>query len=147
MSKAKEIDQAFLTAMRNKAQTDLSVLRMLKAALKNKEIELRKELSDEQALVVLQSEVKKRHDSIDAYQQGNRPELADKEAAEIEVLKQFLPIQLSEEEVKTKVEAALNNLPEEERADFGKAMKAAMAELKGQADGGLVSGIVKELLQ
>jgi len=133
--------------MRNKAQTDLSVLRMLKAALKNKEIELRKELSDEQALVVLQSEVKKRHDSIDAYQQGNRPELADKEAAEIEVLKQFLPIQLSEEEVKTKVEAALNNLPEEERADFGKAMKAAMAELKGQADGGLVSGIVKELLQ
>ena len=147
MSKAKEIDQAFLTAMRNKAQTDLSVLRMLKAALKNKEIELRKELSDEQALVVLQSEVKKRHDSIDAYQQGNRPELADKEAAEIEVLKQFLPIQLSEEEVKTKVEAALNNLLEEERADFGKAMKAAMAELKGQADGGLVSGIVKELLQ
>ena len=146
MSLSIEIDNALKDAMKNKDKETLSTLRMLKASLTNKRIELGQELSDEQVLAVIKSEVKKRKDSVEAYEQAERPELAQIEKTEIEILEKYLPEQMTAEIVKEKAEAVLHNLPEEDKQNFGKVMQAVMAELKGQADGSVVSQVVKELI-
>ena len=119
------------------------VLRMLSSAIKNKEIEKRIELTDEQALEVIASEVKKRRESITQFMAGNRPELAAKEEAEINILATYLPAQLGEEELKKIVTETLAGM---DKSDVGGAMKAVMAKVKGKADGALVSKLVKDAL-
>lgn len=146
MAIMKELEDAFISALRGRQEPDLSVLRMLKAALKNKAIELIKKLTEEEAIAVVKSEIKKRQDAIQIYEQGNRPELANKEKLEIEVLKKFLPAQLSQDELSAKVKGIVATLTEEERGNFGQIMKKAMQELQGSADGGAVSQAVKEAL-
>jgi len=147
MGLLKELDSAFISAMKEKKELDLSVIRMLKSSLKNKSIELIRELTDEEAIAVVRGEVKKRNDSIAIYTEGNREDLADKEKSEIEVLKRFLPAEISSEELKEKVQAVIATLSEEDKANFGLAMKAVMQALKGSVDGATVSALVKEALQ
>ena len=147
MSLIKDIDAAFLQAMKAKNEIDLSVLRMLKSSLKNKAIELiKKELEDAEVVAVIKSEIKKRKDSVEAYTQGARQDLADREQAELVVLEKFLPTQMAPELLAAKVKEIVAGLPEGERVDFGKVMKAVMAQLKGSADGAAVSAAVKAAL-
>lgn len=147
MSKLLEqINQDLKQAMLNKEAELTSVLRMLISAIRNKEITLRKdgkaELSDEQVLEVISSEVKKRRDSVEAYISGGRQELADKENAEIKILEKYLPEQMSDEELEKVVKEVIAGGDE----NFGKVMGQVMAKVKGKADGGKVGEIVKKLL-
>ncbi|MBU1132416.1 GatB/YqeY domain-containing protein [Patescibacteria group bacterium] len=147
MKSFKEIDAVFTEALKKKDSLTIDTLRMLKAGLKNKSIELKRELTEEDFVSIVRNEIKKRNESVVAFEQGGRRELADKEKAEIEILQDFLPDEAPVEEVRALAEAAIQNLPEEDRKNFGKAMSAAMKELKGKADGNTVSGIVKEIIE
>ncbi len=134
--------------MKAKDAVKLSTLRMLLAALKNKKIELKQEdeLNDEQVLGVIKTEVKKRKDSIIAYKEGGRDDLVKKENSELEILGKYMPEQMSEEAISDVVGKIVSGLGEVGPADFGKVMGAAMKELKGQADGTIVSEAVKKVL-
>jgi len=141
------IEQDFRQALKAKDEIQLSTLRMLKSALHNQKISSKKsELSDQEVLKIVASEVKRRRDSIIAYQEGNRPELAAKEQAEIEILTKYLPAQLSEEEIKQIVEKTMAANPEA-KDNIGLAMGKVMPQLKGRADGNLVKKIVKDILE
>ena len=146
MELQKAIEQAFIGAFREKQGVSLSVLRMLKSALQNKKIELKKDLTDEQVAQIVKSEIKKRKESIEAFNSGGREELAKKEEVEIEILDEFMPAQLSEEEVREKVSAIVDGLSDEQKENFGMTMGMVMKELNGKADGGLISKVLKELL-
>ena len=141
-----QINQNLVMAMKAKNAEETSVLRMLIAAARNKEITLRKdgqaELSDEQILEVIGSEVKKRRDSVEAYSQGGRQDLVDKENSEIKILEKYLPEQMSDEEL----EKIVAEIIAAGATDFGRVMGQAMARVKGKADGGKVSEIVKKML-
>jgi hypothetical protein len=150
-----QINQDLKAAMKGKDAFGLSVLRMLISALRNKEISLRSpsadggkaELTDEQAVEVIASEVKKRYDSIEAYTSGGRPELAAKEAGEIKILEKYLPAQLADDELeKIILEVVETHGNASVQTDFGRIMGQAMAKVKGRADGKKVGEIVKKLL-
>lgn len=141
-----KIDQDLTGALKNRDALSAGALRMLKARIQNEAIARQKEFSDDELISIIASEVKRRKDSIDAYQKGNRPELAEKEQNEITVLHKYLPAQLSESEISEAIDRALAG--KNFRApDFGKAMGAVMSELKGKADAALISKILKEKLQ
>jgi len=153
-----------LSAAKNKEETTLSVLRMLSAAILSKEKEKRykmakanpsmaeKELEEKSALAdeeiseTVSSEVKKRKESILAFGKGNRPELAEKEKKELEILMKYLPQQLSEEELRKMVKSAIDKVGAKEMKDMGKVMAELMPKVKGKADGGEISKIAKELM-
>lgn len=140
-----QIDADLKAAMHAKDQVTLDTLRMLRARIKNEEIAKGKDFADEEIVSVIGSEVKKRKDSVTAYTEGNRPELAAKEQAEIVVLQKYLPEQISEYEVKKIIEETLSGQTFQ-ASDFGKAMALVMPKLKGRADGSLISKILKEKL-
>lgn len=147
MSLIKDLEKALITAMKEKHALDLSVLRLLRASLKNKSIELKKELDDKDVILVLKSEAKKRKESIETYQQAERQDLVEKEQAELAVLEKYMPAQMSEADIRAKVEAVYEAASDEEKENFGLIMKKAMTELKGEADGSLVSRVVKDVVQ
>jgi len=147
MTLAQRIEADFIQAFKAKEEMTVSVLRLLKSMAKNKAIELKKkELDDGEVSLVIKSEVKKRKESIEAFSAGGRPELADKEKKELEFLEKYLPQPMSGAEVLEKVKTIQAQLPEEDRKDFGKLMKAVMVELKGVADGQTVSQTVKNVI-
>lgn len=130
-------------ALKQKNELLLSTLRMIISALKYEKIKLQKEeLTDEDCLKILMSEAKKRRDSISAYEKGNRQDLADKEKAELILIEQYLPKQLSEAELRIKIEEIINNNPD---LAFGPLMGKVMAGVKGQADGKIVQQILKQI--
>jgi len=141
-----QIDEKLKEAMRAKNELSLTALRMIKSALNYKKIELQKELGDEEVVAVLRSEIKKRQESAEVYQSAGWPELADKEKKEIAVLSEFLPIEISEEEIMEIAKAELVFLTEDDKRNFGKVMAAVMAKVKGKASGSAVSQAVKKLL-
>lgn len=138
-----KLNEDLKAAMKEGNAQKRDVLRMLSSAIKNKEIEKRIELTDEQVLEVIASEVKKRRESVAQFTAGNRLELAAKEEAEIKILATYLPAQLGEEELKKIVAETLAGM---DKSDVGGAMKAVMAKVKGKADGALVSKLVKDAL-
>ena len=146
MSLVEQIDNDLKSAMKAGEAEKLSVLRMAKAALKNKQIELSHELSDEEALAVLGKELKQRRDAEAEFRNGNRPEMADKEASEAVILTTYLPEQMSEAQVTELVDAAIVETAAVTAADLGKVMGALMPKTRGKADGAMVSRIVKERL-
>ena len=137
-------------AMQGKDELTVSVLRLLISAIRNKEISLRqgerRELADEQIIEVIKSEIKKRKDSIEAYTQGGRPDLADKEKKEEEMLKAYLPPQIADEELEKIVRETVSLLGKVSEKDFGKVMGQVMAKVKATADGNKVSEAVKKIL-
>lgn len=145
-----EINQAFLEAYKAKDENLVGTLRMLKSAILNKKIEksMAKEdnLADDELIVLLKSEAKKRADSCETYRSAGREELAAKEESEIAMIKKFLPQQLSEEAVRELVLGVKAEMGEVSQPDFGKLMSAVIAKAKGTADGALVARIVKEEL-
>jgi len=146
MALKESLDQDLKTAMREKAQLRLETIRMLKSAIKYREIELMKPLDDAGIQGVIAVEVKRRRDAIEQYRAGNRPELAEKEEAEIVVLQGYLPQQLSADELRAKVDAAVAAVGAQGMKDMGKVMKALMPEVQGRAEGSAVSEMVKARL-
>lgn len=139
------------TAMKSGDSFLTGVLRMALAALQTKEKEKlyktqESELTDEEIVGVLSSEVKKRRDAIALYEQGGRPELAENEKKEIEILQKYLPEQLSEDEIRKLVQEAIIATGAKEAKDMGKVMADLNPKTKGKAEGSVVSKIVKELL-
>ena len=124
----------------------LSVIRLVRGAIRQQEIDGQKELSDEDVLGVISKEVKQRRDSIEDFQKGGRDDLVAEAEAEIAVLMEYLPQQLSEDEVRNLVKEAIAASGAASPKDMGKVMKELMPKVKGRADGKLVIGIVKELL-
>ncbi len=162
MTLKEKIIQDYKEAFKAKEEKKVAVLRMLNAAMKNRELEKRtklsksvtdvaelekqSQLSDEEVLAVLGAEAKRRKDSIEQYQQGGRPELAAQEEAELKILSAYLPEQLGEAELRQIVAESIKESGAAGAADLGKVMKVLMPRVKGKADGGLVSKIVKEEL-
>ncbi len=124
----------------------LSTIRQLRSAIKNKEIELRRELADEDILGVIATLVKQRREAAQMYSDNGRPELAAKEEAELTVLQQYLPAQLSEAEIRKIVTAVIAEVAGASLKDMGKIMPQVMARTKGAADGKMVNQLVREQL-
>ncbi len=137
-------------AMKDKDQDRLRVLRSLKSKLLEREISERKEgeasLSDEQTIEVLMKAAKQRKESIEQFEKGDREDLAESEKKELEVIESYLPEMLSEDEVRDIARDKINELGAEDMSDMGQVMGVMMQELKGKAEGSLVSKVVKEEL-
>ncbi len=146
MALKEQLDQDMKAAMRDKDALTLSVVRLLKSAIKYREIELMKPLDDAGVLQVISSEVKRRRDSVEQYRAGNRQDLVDKEEAEIAVLQGWLPKQLTAEELKAKIDEVVKAVGAAGPKDMGKVMKALQPEVQGKAEGKVVSELVKARL-
>lgn len=131
------------SAMKARDADRLGVLRFMISEIKNKEIDTKRELIDEEVIDLLRREVKRRQEAIAQYESGGRDDLVTRERAELSVILAFLPQLMSKEEVETIV----REIMAEGVTDFGQIMRASMERLKGKADGSLVSQVVKELQQ
>lgn len=141
------INEDLKAAMKSKASDRLSTLRMVKSALKNREIDKMEALTDEESIKVMQSLVKQRRDSIEQYQQAGRIDLAEKEAAELKTIEEYLPAALDEAAVARVVEETIAESGASSIKEMGAVMKAVMAKLAGQiVDGKVVNQIVKSKL-
>src|SRR5215831_10035376 len=127
MSIPEKIQQDMVEAMRSRQEPRLSTLRMVKTALKNKEIDKRAPLDDKEALAVLSTLIKQRKDSIEQFTKGGRQELADKEAAEIKIIESYMPTAAGEEEVVAAVRSTITEMGTPTMKDMGTVMKNAMA--------------------
>lgn len=147
MSLIQQIDVDLKVAMMAKDEINLGVLRMLKAALKNRAVEIIKpleELSDEEVVAVLKTESKKRKESIEIFEKNSRADLADKEKSELVIIEKYLPRQIGAEKLKAKIAETIAEMPENDRKNFGAIMKKVMAKYSGQIDGKIASAIIKE---
>ena len=142
-----KISQDLTAAMKSQAAERLSVLRMMKAAIRNKEIDSRQELEDAQAVQVLVGLIKQRKDSVEQFTKGGRLDLAGKEAREIKVIEEYLPAAVSEEEIGKVVDEVIRQTGAASGKDMGKVMKECMARFSGRpVDGGKISEMVKARL-
>ena len=141
-----KLTQNLKDAMKAGDSGKVGVLRMLSSALKNRAIEKGKDavLTDDETMQVLTREAKKRKESIEAFEKGGRPDLAEKEKVELALIEAYLPKQMSREEVAAAVEKVLAGLAD--KSNQGLVMKAVMQELKGKADGKMISEVVREKL-
>jgi len=164
MTLKQKIQQDTKLALKEKRERELSTLRMLLSAVINKEKEKRYKISkekpdlsgeelekesqlvDDEVIEVVSSEVKKRKEAILEFEKGKRQDLVEKERRELEILQKYLPEQLSEEEIRELAKEAIDKIGAKELKEMGKVMAELMPKIKGKADGGLVSKIVKELL-
>ncbi len=142
-----QIPEDLKNALRNKNTLELSVLRMLQSALKNREIDNKKEtLSDEDVIGVVGAEIKKRREAVKEFEKVNRADAADQEKAEIEILMKYMPQQMNEDEIRAVVTSAIEETNAESMKDIGNVMKVLMPRVKGKADGSVVNKIVREIL-
>jgi uncharacterized protein YqeY len=147
MGKLTEQIRADLTeSMKARTAERTSTLRMLQAAIKNEQINLGRELSDEEALAVIRKGIKQRLDSVEQFTKGNRPELASKEQAEMEILKGYMPPELSDAELESGLREIVASTGAQSKKDMGKVMKEATARYKGRAEGKKIQEIVSRLL-
>ena len=147
MGYIERIQSDLTAAMKEKDELRLSVLRMVKRALKNKEIEKMRSLDDLESLQVLQTLVKQRRESVDQFRKGGRPDLADKETKEIAIIEQYLPAAPSDQEMRRAIEAAIVEESADSLKQMGAVIKAARARLEGKAvDGKVLSDKVRERL-
>ncbi|MBN4056949.1 GatB/YqeY domain-containing protein [bacterium AH-315-J21] len=149
MTLMKKLDADLIVAMKARDSFTLTVLRGLKAEMKNLQIAggtRDKELTDEQVITTLSSAAKRRRDSIEQFTAGDRKDLADKESAELEIIQRYLPEQMSEEKVREIVAATISELEIGSMKEVGKLMQSLMPKLKGKADGKVISAIAKEIL-
>jgi uncharacterized protein YqeY len=147
MSLQEKIQSDIADAMRSKETLKLGVLRMMKTAVKNKEIEKMNPLEEPEVLAVFNSLVKQRKDSIEQFRKGGREELALKEEAEIKVIETYLPAGASDDDIRRAIEEAMQETGATSTKDMGKVMKATMGRLAGKTvDGSKISQMVKEKL-
>ena len=142
-----QLEKDMIEAMKAKDMFRLTVIRMVKGALKQEQIDHKKEINDELLIDVVNKQIKMRKDSITEFEKGGRKDLVDKTQAEIDILMKYLPEQLSHDEVKKIIDEVFTEVKPTSVKDMGKVMKEATAKLKGKADMKEVSTIVKEKLQ
>jgi uncharacterized protein YqeY len=141
-----QITDAMKAAMKGGDKARLAIVRLMLAAVKQREVDERIELDDSQVLAVLDKMVKQRRDSIQQYGDAGRDDLVAQEAAEIEVIQEFLPTALSDDEIDTIIDAAITETGAESMRDMGKVMGIVKPQVQGRADVGQVSGRVKQRL-
>ncbi|VAX22666.1 Transamidase GatB domain protein [hydrothermal vent metagenome] len=146
MSLKERLSDEMKSAMKNKDKLRLSTIRMVISAVKNKEIEKGGELNDSGVEDLITKAVKQRRDSAEQYRNGDRIELAEKEEAEIVILKAYLPQQMGEEQIRALVRSAVEQAGATSIKEMGKVMGLLMPKVKGKADGSAVNKIVKEIL-
>ena len=146
MSLKDQITEDMKTAMRAKDSVRLGTIRLLQAAMKQKEVDERITLDDAAVIAIVDKLIKQRKDSVTAYVQANRQDLADQESSEIQVLQAYLPQRLSPEEIQAAVKAIVAQVGASGPGDMGKVMGAVKAQMAGKADMGLVSAAVKAAL-
>ena len=142
-----QLDKDMIEAMKQKDKEKLTVIRMVKASLKQEQIDHKKEINDDLLIDVVNKQVKMRKDSIAEFEKGSRQDLIDKTQAEIDILMNYLPEQLSDEEVEKTIDDIFTEVQPTGQKDMGKVMKEVQSQLKGKADMKEVSAIVKERLQ
>ncbi|WP_027088281.1 GatB/YqeY domain-containing protein [Cohnella panacarvi] len=147
MNLAERLNEDMKQAMRDGNKFRLSTIRLVRAAIKNQEIDLRRTLDDNETLSVLSRELKQRRDSLLEFKNAGREDLVSNVSAEIEIISEYLPKQLNEEEIKAIVVQTMQETGASSKADMGKLMGALMPKVKGVADGKVVNGIVQQLLQ
>ena len=140
MSIRGQIQSQIVTCMKSRDQKRLDAFRFLLAQIKYREIDAKRELTDEEAIKLLQGEAKKRRESIAVYRQGGRTDLADKEQSELAIIEEYLPKQLTDVEIETIIAEVKSANP---NGDFGTLMKAVMVKVAGRADGGKVAKIIQ----
>lgn len=146
MSLKEQLAADMKEAMKAHEKERLAVIRMVRGAVKQQEIDGKTELDDNGVIAVISKEVKMRRDSMEEFKKGNRQDLVDKTQAEIDVLMPYLPAQLSEDEVRELVKAAVEQTGATTAKDMGKVMGVLMPKVKGRADGKMVNTIVKSFL-
>ena len=146
MTLKEKVDQEMVRALKAKDKTRLSALRMLKSGLHNREIDLKRELGEAEFLQVVASMVKQRKDSIEQFEKGGRTDLVEKEGAELKVIEEFLPSQLSEADLDAAITEAIREAGATGIRDMGKVMKVLMPKITGRADGKAVGEKVKARL-
>ena len=142
-----KLEKDMITAMKEKDKDTLTVIRMIKASLKQEQIDHKKEINDDLLIDVVNKQIKMRRDSLVEFEKGNRQDLIEKSFSEFNVLMAYLPEQLSKEEVEKIIDEIFEEVKPESQKDMGKIMGPAQAKLKGKTDMKEVSNIIREKLQ
>ncbi len=146
MSLMEQLNEDMKQAMKNQEKLKLSVIRMVRAAVKNAEIDQRKTLNDEEVLMVLSRELKQRRESLQEFEKAGRQDLVEVLQQEISILTSYLPEQLTEEELEKIVAETIAEVGAKTKAELGKVMAQLMPKVKGKADGKLVNQLVQKAL-
>lgn len=146
MSLLERLNQDMKQAMKNKEKDKLSCIRMVKASLQNEALKLGQELSEDEELTVLSREVKQRKDSLHEFEKAGREDLVEKIRTELQYVEEYMPQQLTEEEVSKIVQESIAEVGASSKAEMGKVMAAIMPKVKGKADGSLVNKLVQQHL-
>ena len=141
-----QVSEDVKSAMRSKDKGRLAALRLIQAAFKQKEVDERIELNDEQTIAILDKMAKQRRESIEQYEKAGRDDLAEQEHFELDIIESYLPAKLSEDEINKMIDAAIAKTNAESIKDMGKVMGLLKGELQGRADMGQVSGLIKARL-
>ena len=147
MQLSEKLSNDYKDALRSGDKSKVSILRMIKAAAKNKEIEKGTSLTDDEIYTIFRMFVKRANESIEQFSKAGRMDLAEKEKEELTIIQNYLPKQLGEDEVKGLIKDAISEVGAAGPKDMGKVMKLVMSKTKGQADGKLVNNLVKEMLE
>lgn len=140
MSIRNQIQASMVVAMKSRDAQRLGSVRYVFAQIKNKEIDLKRELNDDETLKLLRTEAKRRKDAVDAYEKGGRKDLVEKEQFDLSIIEEYLPKQLSDEDIKVIIDEVKKT---SQNTDFGLLMKSVMAKVSGRADGGRVSSLLR----
>ncbi|GIO39104.1 hypothetical protein J41TS12_39650 [Paenibacillus antibioticophila] len=147
MSLSERLNEDMKQAMKSQDKFKLSTIRMVRATIKNLEIDLKRTLDDSEVLDILSREIKQRKDALQEFEKAGRDDLAANVKAEAEIIAEYLPEQLNEDEIKVIVQQTIQETGATSKADIGKVMSALMPKVKGRADGKLVNQAVQQLLQ
>jgi uncharacterized protein YqeY len=147
MSLSDRLNEDMKQAMRGQEKFRLSVIRMVRSSIKNVEIDLRRSLEDNEVLDILNRELKQRKDSLQDFEKAGRDDLVEALKVEIEIIAEYMPTQLTEDEITVIVKQTIQETGASTKADMGKVMGALMPKVKGRSDGKLVNQIVQQLLQ
>ncbi|WP_110932124.1 GatB/YqeY domain-containing protein [Paenibacillus bouchesdurhonensis] len=147
MNLSERLNEDMKQAMKSQDKFKLSTIRMVRATIKNLEIDLKRPLNDNEVLDILSREIKQRKDALQEFEKAGRDDLAAKVKAEAEIIAVYLPEQLTEEEIKVIVQQTIQETGASSKAEIGKVMSALMPKVKGRADGKLVNQAVQQLLQ
>ena len=147
MNLSERLNEDMKQAMKSQDKFKLSTIRMVRATIKNLEIDLKRPLNDNEVLDILSREIKQRKDALQEFEKAGRDDLAANVKAEAEIIAVYLPEQLTEEEIKVMVQQTIQETGASSKADIGKVMSALMPKVKGRADGKLVNQAVQQLLQ
>lgn len=147
MSLKDRLTEDLKVSLKEGNSTKVSVIRLLKSSIKNREIEKRSPLTEDEIMEVVVSGIKQRRESIEQFKKGGREDLVNKETSEMDVLQAYLPQQLSEEDLMNEIRTVIREVGAVSPQDMGKVMKTLMHRVKGRADGAKVSSLVKELME